>query len=164
MIMDRRLLIGAALLALAGCDRGGGEAERQAKQGLPDVNPANITIATPEARAEIRSGGGALAAGLPEGIPPYPGADTSQSVQVTGDMAQGDGRILGFRTADSPAQVIAFYVAAAGRAGFTISQQMDMGGTALLVAQRGQADTINVTATGSPRGTQVQIVVATGQR
>jgi len=33
---------------------------------------------------------------------PYPGADTNQSVSVTGAEAGQSGRILGFRTADTP--------------------------------------------------------------
>lgn len=167
--MRSRLITGAALgLLLAACGGGGEagngsaagtEAERRARQG-----PADAIIVTPEGKAEIRSGGGAMA-GLPAGIPPYPGADTTASVQVSGTAPGGSGGILGFRTADPPARVVDFYAAAAERAGYRIAQRMTAGPTAMLTAQRGEGEVLNVTATSAAgAGTQVQIIAGLGRR
>jgi hypothetical protein len=158
--MNHKLIAVAALLALASCGRGGGGngAEERAKTA-----PANITISSPEGRAEVRTGGGALT-GLPEGIPAYPGADTTASVDVSGAGAQGEGqgRILGFRTGDTPAQVIAFYAQSVSGAGYRIANQMQMGATASLTAQRGEGEAVNIIATQAGGATQVQIIVARG--
>ena len=159
----RATITGAALLVLAGCGGGssdrGGEAERQASQG-----PADINIVTPEAKAEIRSGTAALA-GLPAGIPVYPGADTAASVQVTGTAQDSQGGIHGFRTDDSPAQVVDFYAAAAERAGYRIAQRSSFGATAMLTAQRAEGEVLNVTATtAAGAGTQVQIIAGVPTR
>ena len=166
--MRSKLITGAALtglLALTACGGGGdgnaavAEADRRARQG-----PADATIVTPQGKAEIRSGGDALA-GLPAGIPAYPGADTTASVQVSGTAPEAAGGILGFRTDDPPAQVVDFYAAAAERAGYRIAQRMTAGQTAMLTAQRGEGEVLNVTATAAAgAGTQVQIIAGLGMR
>jgi len=157
--MKTRLLIGAALLALAACGRdGSGGAEERAKA----PPPANIVVASPQGTAEIRTGGALT--GLPQGVPAYPGADTTASVDVTGGQAQDEGRILGFRTGDTPAQVIAFYARSVAEAGYRIANQMSMGPTASLTAQRGEGEVVNIVATQAGGFTQVQIIVARGQR
>ncbi len=150
----RTIVTGAALLALAGCggSDSGGEASRRAAE-----RPADTTIVTPEAKAEIRSGSSAMA-GLPAGIPAYPGADTSQSVEVAAASQQGSGGIFGFRTADRPDRVVDFYAAAAERAGYRIAQRSSFGATAMLTAQRGEGQVLNVTATAAGGLTQVQII------
>ena len=157
--MDSKLIAGAALLALAACGRGGNAPEERDR-----TQPANITITAPDGHAEVRTGSGALA-GLPEGVPAYPGADTTGSVDVSGAGAQGQdqGRILGFRTSDTPAQVIAFYAQSVGGAGYRIANQMTMGPTASLTAQRGEGEVVNIVATQAGGATQVQIIIARGQ-
>ncbi|HKR25447.1 MAG TPA: hypothetical protein VJS15_09325 [Allosphingosinicella sp.] len=159
----RAIITGAALLALAGCGGGSsessGEAERRARQAPPDIN-----IVTPDAKAEIRSGAAALA-GLPAGIPAYPGADTTASVQVSGTAPESQGGIHGFRTNDPPAQVVDFYAAAAERAGYRIAQRSSFGATAMLTAQRAEGEVLNVTATtAAGAGTQVQIIAGAPTR
>ncbi|HEV7660216.1 MAG TPA: hypothetical protein VGO55_10255 [Allosphingosinicella sp.] len=158
----------ATLLALSAC--GGGSAGNEtanagsgatpppAASGRP---PAAINISTPQVKAEIRSGG--AAANWPEGVPPYPGADPDQSVNVTGGAPGGAGRILGFRTSDSPQQVIAFYAPAVVRGGYSVANQMDLGQTATLTARRGQSEALNITATRTGDVTQVQIIAAAGR-
>jgi len=153
----RIIISGAALMALAACGRGGSEAEQPAK-----AKPADIIIASPQGNAQVRVGGGALT-GLPEGIPAYPGADTTASIDVAGGEAQNQGRILGFRTSDTPAQVIAFYTQSVGGAGYRIANQMNMGATASMTAQRGEGEVVNIVATQAAGATQVQIIVARGQ-
>ncbi len=160
--MRATIITGAALLALAACNRGtpeqsGGTPSGGAPQGAPQM-----TITTPQGTTEIRSGGGA-AAGLPQGIPPYPGAETAGDVQISGASAEGQGAIHGFRTADAPSAVIDFYASAAERSGFHIANRMNLGATtAALTAQRGQ-ETVNVAATRADGATQVQIIVAQGR-
>ncbi|MEA3030445.1 MAG: hypothetical protein QOG13_1770 [Sphingomonadales bacterium] len=154
--MRNRLLIGAALLALAGCGQSGGGAEERART----APPANIIVTSPEGTAEVRTGGALT--GLPEGIPAYPGADTTASVDVSGGQAQDRGRVIGFRTSDTPAQVVAFYGQSVGGAGYRIANQMNMGPTASLTAQRGEGEVVNIVATQAGGFTQVQIIVARG--
>jgi hypothetical protein len=154
----------ATLLILAGCGSGsgnGGGNTAEAGAAAPGQRPAEISISTPEVKAEIRSGGGAVA-NWPEGVPPYPGAATDQSVNVTGGAPGGAGRLLGFRTGDTPQQVIAFYAPAVVRGGYSIANQMDMGQTATLTARRGQGQALNITATRIGDVTQVQIIAAAG--
>lgn len=160
--MRSGMICGAALLALAACGRGGGEAERQAAPANASVRtaPADITITTPNGTAEIHTGG--ALAGLPEGIPAYPNADAGQNVDIAGGSGPGQGRIQGFSTRDTPAQVIAFYAQAVGAAGYTIANRMDMGATATLTARRGQSGAVNIVATQAAGATQVQIIVAAG--
>jgi hypothetical protein len=148
----RMIMSGAALLALAGCGQPAatpesGEAGASAQGGF----------ATADGKGEARTGAAALT-GLPEGIPPYPGADTSAAVQIAGDAAEGEGRVIAFRTTDPPPQVVAFYAGAAERAGFRIEDRRDMGPGATLTAERDNGDVLSVSANGMASGTQVQIV------
>lgn len=155
--MMRYWVTGAALLALAACGRGG-EANREAAPGQP---PANIIVTRPEGRAEVRTGSAAPGA-IAEGIPAYPGATAAGSVDVSGASAEGQGHVVAFTTADPPAQVIGFYRQAVSAAGYRVAQQMTMGPTAMLTAQRGEGEAVTVTATQAAGATQVQVVV--GQR
>lgn len=151
-----RIIVGAALIALAACNRGGSTPEEPSR-----TQPANIVVSSPQGNAQVRVGGGALT-GLPEGIPAYSGADTTANVDVTAGQGQDQGRILGFRTSDTPAQVIAFYTQSATAAGYRIANQMNMGPTASMTAQRGEAEVVNIVATQAGGATQVQIVVSRG--
>src|SRR6188508_312823 len=100
----RKAIIGVALLALAACGRSGTEVRDDGTEISQDGN-GNLAVASADGSARVRSG--APMAGLPEGVPAYPGADTSASVDVTGASPEGDqGRVLTFTTPDSPAQVI----------------------------------------------------------
>ena len=147
----RRLIIGTGLLALAACGRSGTEVRQDAA--------GNVTVDSPEGHAAVRRG--APIAGLPEGVPAYPGADTSASVDVTGTSPDGQqGRVVTFTTPDPPAQVIGFYARSVGGAGYTIASQATMGPTAMLTAQKTGGKTITITATQAGAATQVNIVVA----
>lgn len=168
--MRASLIFAASLLALSACGGGGAGNEGAGKAGAganppatgPGQQPANITLSTPEGRVEVRSGG-AAAADWPEGVPPYPGAQTNQSVNVTAAQAGQGGRILGFRTADTPQQVISFYARELVRGGYSVANQMDMGQTATLTARRGESEGLNVTATRIGDATQVQIIAGVGR-
>lgn len=163
------IVLAASLLTLSACGGGGGTGNDGAAKTAPGASPpaagqqpAEISISTPQGKAEIRSESAAVA-NWPEGVPPYPGADTNQSVNVTGGAPGGAGRILGFRTGDTPQQVIAFYAPAVVRGGYSVANQMDLGQTATLSARRGQSEALNITATRTGDVTQVQIIAAAGR-
>ena len=160
-MMANRLIAGAALLALAACGRGS-DAGRQA--GGANVafsgTPANITISMPNGTAEIHAGTGAPAS-MPEGIPAYPNANAGETIDINSAAAGGRGRVVGFATHDAPAQVIAFYAQALGAAGYTIANQMNMGPTASLAAQRGEGQGVSVVATAAGDTTRVEVIVGT---
>ena len=153
--MKRRLIGAATILALAGC--GGNDAPGGGSSGAE--GPPAMTIVTNEGRAEIRTGGSA-SANLPDGIPAYPGADTTGGMTITGGPADGSGggAMTSFRTADAPARVVEFYAAAAERAGYRVAARMTMGPNAALTAEKeGGGFHVNALQTGN--GTMVQLVV-----
>jgi hypothetical protein len=160
--MRSSLITGAALLALAACGRNGGEAERQAAAGNVSVSatPGDITISTPNGTASIHTG--AAPAGMPDGIPAYPNANAGENIDLNGGSGPGQGRILGFGTHDSPAQVIAFYSQAMTGAGYTIANRMDLGPTSTVTARRGDGLQVNIVAAQAAAGTRVQITNVAG--
>ena len=151
--MRRTITASAGLLALAGCGGGTTEADSGADAG----NSAVASFTSPDGRSEVRSGDAALS-GLPEGIPPYPRADPGGAIQFGGASEDGEMRAMGFTTADPPADVIAFYADAAGRAGFRETHRAATGPSQVLGFERDNGDVMNVTATATPRGTSVQIL------
>jgi hypothetical protein len=164
--MHRPFLGAIPLAILAGC--GGtpanqpapaapGQPSAQTPPAPPRPGAGDITISTPDARTEVRSG--TAAAPYPDGIPRYPGATADQSVSVSGASAQNSGRILGFRTNDQAAQVIAFYAEAAGRAGYRVVGRLASGPNATLILQRG-AENVSISASRVGTFTQGQIIVA----
>ena len=157
--MRRIIITGAALMALAGCGgagSGAGEADGGNKAG-----PAQGSLASPDGRSEVRAD--ADFSGLPEGIPAYPRVNGSGAIQFGGASDEGEMRVMGFRTADPPADVIAFYADAAGRAGFREGQRANAGPSIALGFERDNGDVMNVTATGTPTGTSVQIMAGRGR-
>lgn len=153
--MRGMIVTGTLLLALGGCGGGAPQADRGDAAG-----PAQGSLASPDGRSEVRAD--ADFAGLPEGIPPYPRVNPGGAIQFGGPAEEGEMRVMGFRTADPPAEVIAFYADAAGRAGFRVGQRANAGPSAVLGLERDNGDVMNVTATGTPGGTSVQIM--TGQQ
>ena len=73
-------------------------------------------------------------------------------------------RVMGFRTADPPAEVIAFYADAAARAGFREVRRAASGPSEVLGLERANGDVMNVTATATPGGTSVQIMAGRERR
>lgn len=145
-----------SLIALAGC----GGAAPQAENG-GSAAPATGAMASPDGRSEVRAD--AAFSGLPEGIPAYPGADGRGALQMGGREDGAEMRIMAFRTADSPSQVIAFYSDAAARAGYQVVRRAEVGPSSVLGLARDNGDAMNVTATGTPTGTNVQIMAGQEQ-
>ena len=152
--MRRSFTAGAALLALAACGGSGSPAG----SGANTENSAIGSYATPGGRAEVRAGDAALS-GLPEGIPPYPRADARGAIEFGGPTEEGEeARMMGFRTSDPAASVIAFYAEAGQRAGFREIQRTTTGQSEVIGLRRDNGDIMNITATGTPGGTHVQIM------
>ena len=149
--MRATMMSGAALLALAGCGGGASEADRGNSAGA-----ARGSLAAPDGRSEVRSD--AAFSGLPEGIPAYPRIRPGGAIQMGGADDGAEMRVMAFRTDDPPADVIAFYAEAAGRAGFRIVDRADAGPSLALGLARGDGEAMNVTATATATGTSVQIM------
>lgn len=149
--MRRTIMTGTTMLALAACGGGAGEADRGNSAG-----PAQGGLASPDGRSEVRAD--ADFSGLPEGIPAYPRVSGGGALQFGGVSDGSEMRVMGFNTADPPAQVIAFYADAAGRAGFRMIRRADAGPSSALALERDNGDVMNVTATATPGGTSVQIM------
>ena len=157
------LMTSSVLLALGGC----GERTTEAGAGNDanaESSAAGAGYASPDGRSEVRSGDAALS-GLPEGIPPYPRANPGGAIQFGGASEEGEMRAMGFATADPPADVIAFYVDAARRAGFREIHRAESGPSQVVGFDRDNGDVMNVTATAGAGSTRVQIMAGnTGRR
>jgi len=156
--MRRMIMTGTALLALAGCGGGAPEADR----GNAAAGSNAGSLAAPDGRSEVRAD--ADFSGLPEGIPAYPRVNGGGAIQFGGVSDGSEMRVMGFQTADPPAQVIAFYADAAAGAGFRVAQRATAGPSSVLSLERDNGDVMNVTATGTPTGTSVQIMAGQERR
>lgn len=160
--MRRTMIFAAAVLALAACNQADGPAANGTAGGSP-ATPPDMTITTNEGVAEVRNTGD-VAANMPPGLPPYPGAQAAGGVQIsTRSRDGGQGMIAGFRTSDAPAQVIEFYAAAAERAGYRIEGRMTIGANATLMASRDGGVGFYLTAAQTGEGTMVQFIGGTGR-
>lgn len=165
--MRHIVMTATALLVLAGCGSGRPtpEGERgNAGGAAADAGRGNSTGAaqtSPDGRSEVR--GDADFSGLPEGIPAYPRVSGGGAVQFGGASEEGEMRVMGFRTADPPAAVVAFYAEAATRAGFREIHRLRSGPSEVLGLERANGDVMNVTATAAPGATSVQIMAGRGR-
>ena len=154
----RRIMITTGLaLALTACGGGAPEAGNSAAAA-----PAQGGLGSPDGRSEVRSD--AQFSGLPEGIPAYPRVNPGGAIQMGGESDGNEMRVMGFRTADMPAQVIAFYADAATGAGFRVVRRAEAGPSTVLTLARDNGEGMNVTATGTPNGTNVQIMAGRERR
>jgi hypothetical protein len=156
--MRRIVITTTLLLALAACGRGAPEAAN----GSSAAAPAPGALASPDGRSEVR--GDAQFSGLPEGIPAYPRVRPGGAIQMGGESDGNEMRVMGFRTDDMPAQVIAFYADAGAQAGFRVVQRAEVGPSTTLALARDNGEGMNVTATGTPTGTSVQIMAGRERR
>ena len=152
--MRRIIITGTLLLALGACG-GAPQAPANDATATPGA-PAPGALASPDGRSEVRRD--AQFSGLPEGIPAYPNLIGQGAIQIGGVSDGNEMRVMAFRTADPPAQVIAFYAEAAARAGFRIIHRAEAGPSTVLGLERDTGDVVNITATGTPRATSVQIM------
>jgi hypothetical protein len=167
--MRHSVMTATALLALAGCGgRAAPEGGRDNAGGAaPDAGRGNgagaaqAPVTSTDGRSEVRAD--ADFSGLPEGIPAYPRVSGAGAVQFGGATGEGEMRVMGFRTADPPAAVVAFYADAAARAGFREIHRLRSGRSEVLGLERDNGDVMNVTATAAPGATSVQIMAGRGR-
>jgi len=141
---------GMALLALGGCGSDG--AAGNAGGGNAAAGSDTTSGATSEVRAD------AALSGLPSGIPPYPRPNQAGAIQFGGNSDGADVRVMGFQTADSPTEVIAFYSSEGERAGFREVQRRSTATGIVVGFERVNGEVMNVTATGAGGVTHVQIM------
>ncbi|HYI47131.1 MAG TPA: hypothetical protein VEX35_01585 [Allosphingosinicella sp.] len=163
----RHIMVTATAL-LAGCGGNAPEGERGNAGGAsPGTNRADkaggpqAPMTSADGRSEVRAD--ADFSGLPEGIPAYPRVSGTGAVQFGGASAEGEMRVMGFRTADPPEAVLAFYADAARRAGFREIHRVRSGRSEVLGLERASGDVMNVTATPAAGVTSVQIMVGRGR-
>ena len=153
------IMTGTALVALAGCSR---SAAPEADRGNASAGSVVGSLTSPDGRSEVRRD--AAFSGLPDGIPAYPRVNGGGAIQMGGADDGAEMRVMAFRTADPPADVIAFYAEAGARAGFRVIHRAEAGPSTALGLARDNGDAMNVTATGTPSGTSVQIMAGHERR
>lgn len=144
-------LAGAAFLALAAC--GGNDASEASKGEGKEVASGSVDTADGEAQYSVRQDGenstvtvtgpdgqtgkfmsGEAAANfLPDFAPLYPGAKVVGG--AGGDSSTGKGGMINFETGDAPEKVIAWYKAAAEKAGLKVAGEMTTPEMRMVAAQ-----------------------------
>jgi len=145
-----RIMSLAALALLAGC---GAAQDEQQGEG---------TVITGQDGDQVQIGGDA-ADQLPAGFTPYPGAQVVGATAVAAGDG-GGGVIMVMQTADTPAQVIAFYRAQATAAGVTISAEAQTGPTTAFNGEGPNGLGVAVSAAGGPDGQTVVQLTAGSDR
>lgn len=121
---------------------------------------STLTVKTEEGSAQITSGAGEAA--LPPGLALYPGATITNSTRITGETPQKGGSIFAFDTPDAPTQVIAFYKAAALKAGYTIEGEVKMGEMEMLTAKNPGKAGFTLTASAEQGKTSASLLAGAG--
>ena len=167
--MRHFMMTATALLALAGC---GGPATPEAERGnlagaASETEGGNRAGAAqprwPLRTAAARCGATPISPACPRASPLIRGSAAPARVQFGGSSEEGEMRVMGFRTADPPAAVVAFYAEAAQRAGFRQIHRLRSGPSEVLGLERANGDVMNVTATAAPGATNVQIMAGRGR-
>ena len=150
-MMKQGFVAGAALLALAAC--GGNDASEASKGEGKEVASGSVETEEGEAQYSVRQDGenstvtvtgpdgqtGKFMSGegaanfLPDFAPLYPGAKVVGG--AGGDSSTGKGGMINFETGDAPEKVIAWYKAAAGKAGLKIAGEMTTPEMRMVAAQ-----------------------------
>lgn len=156
----------ALALALTACGKEGREVAsgtvtdgegNQASYSVRDQGDGKtVTVKSADGTATIRTGDADAA--LPAGLALYPGAKVTSSMTMASDKEPGHGAMLSFETADTPAQVIAFYKNAATSAGYTIGGEVKTGEMEMLTTKKGEKGGFVLTAAKSPAGTAATLI------
>jgi len=94
---------------------------------------------------------------LPLGFTLYPGASLVSNSQIATN--DGKGSVLYQTTADSPAEVAAFYRRQAEAAGIAIAMQTTTGTSQTLAGEEANGNTFMMTASTTEEGTGVQLMI-----
>ncbi|MGH6997748.1 MAG: hypothetical protein ACREEO_06105, partial [Phenylobacterium sp.] len=152
----------ALMLALAAC----GSKEKKAESGDATYKvsekdgKSTLTVETDEGKAQIVSGEGEAA--LPTGLPLYPGATVTSSTRITSDGANKGGTMLSFDTPDATGQIVAFYKAAAQKAGYKIEAEMKMGEMEMLSGKNPGKGGFTLTANREQGKTTASLISGAG--
>lgn len=140
--------VGLALLAACGSNEGqevasgtvkgedGKTADYSVRQNGDDTT---MTVKSEDGEAVIRTGGD-VAGALPEGLALYPGATVTNSIAVSSDQPGKGGAQVSFETVDPAAKVVAWYRAAAEKAGYKIETELTTGDLAMVGGRKGEGD------------------------
>lgn len=150
-MMKQGFVAGVALLALAACggndaseaskgegkevasgsvETGEGEAQYSVRQ---DGENSTVTVTGPDGQTGKFMSGDGAANFLPDFAPLYPGAKVVGG--AGGDSSTGKGGMINFETGDAPEKVIAWYKAAAGKAGLKVAGEMTTPEMRMVAAQ-----------------------------
>ncbi|MFN2260330.1 MAG: hypothetical protein ABR601_10895 [Parasphingopyxis sp.] len=161
--MRTMILTGFAAVTLAGC--GGSEESRVYDESEADQAAAaiargeqDVTIRSQEGD-EVRIRTGDSGGALPGDMPVYPGANRTGGYSANSTGADGgSGQIVAFSTADSPAEVIAFYRERIEDSGRDVAATMDMGQMqSITVSDSDNRGGFTITATDTGSGTSITI-------
>jgi len=118
-----------------------------------DDNQGQIKIKTKNGESTIVYGNNKLADGFPKDIPIYEPA----AVQMSQIMDSGKNIMASLTADDDIEKVVQFYKKALPAAGWKVSGEMNMGGTALLQGEKGEKE-LNVTANREQGKTVISLV------
>ncbi len=179
--MKQAFIAGVALLALAACggndaseaSKGegkevasgsvqteGGEAQYSVRQ---DGENSTVTVTGPDGKTGKFMSGDGAAGFLPDFAPLYPGAKVVGG--AGGDSSAGKGGMVSFETGDAPEKVVAWYRAAAEKAGLKIAGEMTTPEMRMVAAQdEASGRSLQVHATVKEGGgTNVSLIVSSGR-
>jgi len=152
-MIGRSGIAAALLLALAACGEKettsgtvtGADGEKVSYKVSQKDDGGTMTIKTADGTTEISSGKDERA--LPEGLSLYPGATVTSSMRMSGTENNKNGTVLSFETQDMPDKVVAYYRAAAEKAGYKIESEVKAGQMQMLggknAANKGFSLTVN---------------------
>lgn len=163
--MIGRAAIGALLLlGVAACGEKeqasgtvvGADGEKAAYSVTEKDGESKLTIKSDKGNAEISTGKDASA--LPAGLTLYPGATVTSSMRMTSDEQGKSGTVLSFESADTPDKIVAFYRAAAEKAGYQIGSEMKTGEMEMLNGKNASGEGFTLTASREADKTNVSMI------
>lgn len=163
-MIGRAAIAAALLLGLAACGEKehasgtvvGADGEKATYKVSEKDGESKLTIKSDKGSAEISTGKDATA--LPAGLTLYPGATVTSSMRMTSDEAGKSGTVLSFESADTPDKVVAFYRAAAGKAGYEIGSEIKTGEMEMLSGKNGKGEGFTLTASRDGDKTNVSMI------
>ncbi|MEO1729956.1 MAG: hypothetical protein AAFR64_04390 [Pseudomonadota bacterium] len=121
-----------------------------------ETGETSATIETAEGTATLRSGAD-VPVDLPAGFDVYPGATVVTNTVV--NQGTGSGALVTMSSADSPADIAAYYKAQAVEAGVEIQMEMVTNGGQILGGESADGLTFSMIASPGEEATTVQLTV-----
>ena len=163
-MIGRAAIAAALLLGLAACGEKeqasgtvvGADGEKATYKVTEKDGESKLTIKSDKGTAEISTGKDGTA--LPAGLALYPGATVTSSMRMTGGEKGESGTVLSFESADTPDKIVAFYRAAAEKAGYKIGSEMKTGEMEMLVGKNAASEGFTLTASREGDKTNVSMI------